>query len=395
MRSPWIRRAAVAAAALALAGCGAKFELPTESAGRAIPPDGSYQMIATWPGKNGIRDLTLTSGAGSQLFALFNTGGSGAGSRGTVYEIARSNGNQIGPTFTGLFNPIALTSGSESGPANRLFVLDQGDTCMARQNPANGSCDSTGGWSNKLTHIEFYWKLVEYDLLGSAKSAFTDTAMAYVNGVAADNQGNVFIAGVAIIHLPTTDPRLTERVFEHRVWRYRRGLRPDGNADPTVVDPVTGVANGAWHRDQDFELRQGTGVGAVIEARGLQWQPYNGPALFVADLGNFRIEKTRDGNATLPIDSYYHTLDIPDAPRLMEPLDVCTDPTGFFYVADATGAQVLRFDDNTRTYVQRVDVEPDATGRPLVRPVTVAADDVYAYIGDAATGQIIRYRRRT
>ena len=32
MRSPWIRRAAVAAAALALAGCGAKFELPTESA---------------------------------------------------------------------------------------------------------------------------------------------------------------------------------------------------------------------------------------------------------------------------------------------------------------------------------------------------------------------------
>jgi hypothetical protein len=398
MRATWrVRAMAVAALVVAVAGCGTDFPMPTETR-QTIPPDGSYQLLAAWPNHFGIRDLLVTPGNQPQLFALYNTGGTGATTRGSVVEISRSQGVPLGAPFEGLFNPVALACGGSSGLYNRVFTLDQGDTCMARANPSNGGCDSTGGWNNRITHIEYYWKVVEYDRLGQKLGAFTDTAMAYVNGVAADERGHVYVAGVAIVKLPTTDPRLIERVFEHRVWRYARGLRPDGTADPTVVDPVTGTANGAWHRDDDYELRQGTGVGSVIEARGMQWSAFTGPALFVADLGNFRVQKARDGNVALPLGDYYHTPDIPDGPQLFEPLDVAVDDNGFFYVADATGAQVLRYDNSGPSYVQRVDLELDQSMTPpipLLRPVTVGADEEYAYVGDAGTNRIVRYRRRT
>src|SRR5262245_2763521 len=103
-----LARSALLAAVLLPAGCGAKFDLPTETTGRPIPSDGSYQMIATWKAWDGIRDLLLTQGGGSQLFALTNTGGSGTGSRGQVVEIARTTGGRIPSTvFPVLFNPVA------------------------------------------------------------------------------------------------------------------------------------------------------------------------------------------------------------------------------------------------------------------------------------------------
>jgi hypothetical protein len=389
----WLRVAAFAAAVALPAGCGAKFELPTESNNGLIASDGSYQMIATWPNWNGVRDLLLTQGGGSQLFALVNVGGSGLGARGDVREISRSTGAPLGLPFPGLFSPVALCSGGDGAGStgNRLFVLDQGDTCLARLNPATGTCDTTGTppggrpWGNRITNLDAYWKVVEYDLLGAPKGTFTDTSFAFVNGIAADRDGHVYVSGVAILLLPTTDPRVFERVPEHRIYRYLRGPRP-GTPDPHVV--------GNWHRDPAFEIRQGTGVGAVIEPRGIYWSDRAGPALFVADLGNFRVEKVRDGNVTLPDNRYYHSLDFPGAPPLTEPLDVTADLAGFFYVADAGGAQVLRYDDAGPGYVQRVDVESNANGLPLARPVAVAADADYAYVADAGRGEIVRYRRR-
>ena len=76
---------ALAAVALAAAGgCGGKFDLPTENrVGREIPADQSYQMVATWSGMTGVQDILLTQGAGTQLFVLFNQGGTGTASRKT------------------------------------------------------------------------------------------------------------------------------------------------------------------------------------------------------------------------------------------------------------------------------------------------------------------------
>ena len=46
-----------------LAGCGAKYELPTERPRDiGVPSDKSYQMIATWTGMTGIQDVLLTQG---------------------------------------------------------------------------------------------------------------------------------------------------------------------------------------------------------------------------------------------------------------------------------------------------------------------------------------------
>lgn len=396
MRTPRpFPRLLLAAAIVALAGCGSNFDLPTESGNRTIPPDGSYQMINTWTGLDGVRDLLLTQGGGSQLFVLFNHGGTGTGPRGSVAEYSRTLGTPIGAPFPGLFNPTAICAGT-SAPAstfNRAFVLDEGDTCLARQNPQSGTCDTLGGFGLRITQPQYYWKVKEYDLLGAARGEFSDTTLAFVTGIAGDYQGNVYVAGVAILRLPTSDPRVFERAYGFRVYRYARGPIPGGGNDPNVTPA------GSWHRDPDFEIRQGTGVGAVVEPRGMHWSAPLGSALFVADLGNFRAEKIRDGNVALPDGSYYHTLAFPSAPVLEEPLDVVSDLAGFFYVADAGGpdgaGQVLRYSDTDRDFVQRVDVELNSLGLPLQRPVSVAADGDFVYVADNAAGQLIRYRRRS
>jgi len=390
MRGPTCIRLALLAAILALAGCGSSFDLPTESTNRAIPPDGSYQMIATWPGMTGVGDLLLTQGTGSQLFLLFNTGGSGTAPRGSVVEYSRTLGSPIGPPFAGLFNPVALCAGGD-GAANRLnrvFVLDQGDTCLARRNPVSGTCDTTGRFGLRITQIQYYWYVREFDLLGNPIGAFTDTSLAFVNGIAGDAQGGVYVSGLAIILKPTDDPRLTDRTFEFRVYRYLRGPRSNGTPDPNI-------SGASWHRDPDYEAPQGPGIGGVIDPRGLHWSAVTGPSLFVADLGNFRAEKISDGTVDLGGAYYYDTRDpgFDGGPAFTEPLDVTADLQGFFYVADASGS-VHRFSNEPRAYVQRVDVERDAFGDPLGRPVAVAADGDFVYVADQDRGRVIRYRRR-
>ena len=126
----------------------------------------------------------------------------------------------------------------------------------------------------------------------------------------------------------------------------------------------------------------------------MQWSRVVGPGLFVADLGKNWVQKMPDGNVDLGESEYYRDEDLDDAPPLGGAVDVSVDQDGFFYVADDGSASVLRYDDNARAFVQRVDVEINAPGLPLVRPVSVAADKDQVYVADRATGQVTRYRRR-
>jgi hypothetical protein len=241
----------------------------------------------------------------------------------------------------------------------------------------------TKPWGNDITDLAHYWKVVEYDLLGAQKSSFTDTLMAFVSGVAADNQGNVYVSGLALIFLPTNDPRLTERTFEYRVWRYQRGAR--GATIPTGTGTAIRTSRSA----------RAPASATAIDPRGIDWNEVVGPALFVADLGNFRGEKIRDGNTTLPDSRYYHTIDFDGAPDLTEPLDITSDQGGFFYIADATGAQVLRYDDAGPGYVQRVERRAEREPASAAASGDVAADKDYVYVGDTGRAEIIRYKRRT
>jgi hypothetical protein len=109
------------------AGCGGKFDLPTEHRNTSVPTDKSYAMLATWKGMVDVQDLLLTQGQGDQLFAVFNHGGSGgpAVARGEVQlypltgnldpnKVPRPIGAPYFNPLTTLFNPIAIASATSS-----------------------------------------------------------------------------------------------------------------------------------------------------------------------------------------------------------------------------------------------------------------------------------------
>ncbi len=379
-------RAALGLLALGMvaAGCGKQLPLPTETPGaRAIPSDKSYQMIATWTGMTGIRDILLTQGTGTQLFLLFNQGGSGGASRGQSYGFPLSRPIALpGIEFTNLFNPVALCAGG-----GKVFVLDQGDTCLARQNPATGTCDSTQGWDNRITDLSKYWRVREYRLLGGDTiSTFTDTNLVIVHGVAADAQGNVYVSGSAIVLV--VDPqssRLRTRTLQYRVFRYKRGPRYPG-----VVPPDYNMPGANWHRDTTWVVEEGAGIGTVVDPRGLFWSGAGGAALYVADYGKNWVQKI-DVNAS---SSGFYQIDGGGTGATFNgPTDVTVDLQGYVYVADTGNRRVLRYAPDG-TFVQIVNVELDAQSLPLQDPVAVAADDSLAYVGDAQLHKVIRYKRR-
>jgi hypothetical protein len=399
MRAP-TRSLVLLAAVLALtgivAGCGSNFPLPTQLQKPFIPEDQSYTMKAAWTGMDGINDILLTQ-QGSQLFLLFNWNPNGTGTavRGEVKAYPLSKSEPLpGFDFSGLFNPVALCASRD-----HIFVLDQGDSCMARTNPATGRCDSTSYhvtygspprdtvlvWDNRVVDYDHYWKVCAYGLLGGAPglapvAGFTDTTMAWVNGIAADASNNVYISGVAIKVIFDYDRRGYNRYFSSVIYKYTPGPRYPG------VVPADRNTNGAdWHRDTTWSIEQGTGFGYVVDPRGLHWGPFDGGGIYCAVYGRNYAQRFSD--------IISNTGDPPamaeaDGLPLEKPVDVYSDLKGFVYVADRGNKRVLRFAPD-KSYVQRVDVAVVT----LQDPVAVAADDSLVYVGDRALGQVIRYQR--
>jgi hypothetical protein len=371
---------------MAFLGCGGKFELPTEHlAERTIPTDKSYQVLATWRGMSGIKDILFTPNG--QLFLLF-----GSGPRIGVHSFnpVASDGSP-GPTsinLTGSLAPAALCVGGDGTglTANQIFVLDQGDTCLARLNPRTNNCDTT-----RITNLSVYWHVRQFDLLGNSKGTFTDTSMAYVNGIAADANGSVYVSGLAIVLVPRDDnPSIRTRSHLWRIMRYLRGPRYPGNR---FDDPYMPGAD--WHRDTTWFVGEGNGIGTVIDPRGIYWSSFTGNGLLYAADNRKNIVQTLSVELTST-----GILRIPPLPGsdgsdllLENPLDVSGDNLGSIYVVDTGNHHVNRY-DALGTFVQRVDVALDADRDSLHQPVTIATDDSLAYVGDAATGKVIRYKRR-
>ena len=391
--------AAIAAAALG-AGCGSSFKLPTERLeNRAAPSDGSYQMIATWTGLTGVTDALLIPGP--QFYLAFR------GNPGRVVEYSSVTPTPIATgRFQGVRNPAALAA----SPAS-VFVLDQGDTAAARgpglpvteleldcngipvpmTNPQAGT-----NW-RIILNLPEYWYVREYDLKGrNLKSQFSDTTFAWVNGIAADVLGRVYVAGVIrYCAVNPFDNTGTLRTLEHRfrIYRYVRGTD-----DRYVVDSLA-----TWQRDRSFEIEEGTGIGSTLDPRGMTWSAVTGEALFFADLGNDEAQKY-DVFENLGNSYKLGFCDSDTLPELIAPLDVGVDDQGFVYVVDAGNRRVLRYaGEASEDYalgecVQRVDIEPNTLGLPLTAPLAVASGtidgDNYVYVVDGAVNQVIRYRKR-
>lgn len=383
-RAVAIAIAVLGIAAPLLVGCGTPFQLPTETpGGRLLPSDNSYQMVATWSSMNGINDILLTQGPGTQLFLLFKHDGIGTASRGEVYAFALKARPPVpaplpGIEFRGLFVPTAMCAGND-----QVFVLDQGDTALARD-PVTG----------RVADLSTYWRVRQYGLLGGdtvvtavrGGGTFTDTGMAYVQGIAADDQGRVYVSGSAIVLIPDPqDPRIRTRTFQFRIFRYLPVAPGSVPQDPYM--PGTN----RWVRDQSFIVEEGSGVGTLFDPRGIYWSG-SGPAgrtLLAADFGKNWGQALSD----LVSSTGVFKMDAGADTSLNGPTDIAADLSGFIYVCDTGNDRVLRFDPYGE-YVQKINVELDSDGMPLVEPIAVAADDSLVYVADRFTNKVVRYQRR-
>jgi hypothetical protein len=376
-------------------GCGTSFKLPNEVRGASnTAGQGTYLRIATWEGMTNIQDILLTPGG--ELFLVFQDPLAGTGQ---VRRYPQSNPVPLSTTFPGLLNPTAICSGG-----NRIFVLDQGDSSAARSffkdvhpTSTDTTCLYTSeydadvnrnimtlqGFSRPITNVAAYWHVREYQLDGTPMGGFCDTTFAWVNGVAADASGRVYVAG-AIVYGRIDPYNSAVRTLEYR-YRIRRYVR--GIADRFVVD-------GSWGRDPTYVLLDGTGFGSAKDPRGMQWAAPDGPALYFADRGNVQAQRYGDpvaGPSSFKLDFGGSG---PDSMLLSEPLDVAVDSAGYLYVVDAgANLRVLRYDPDGR-FVQRVDWNIGEVKRPLALPVAVAADNRQVYIADRGAAQVLRFRRR-
>ena len=377
-----------------LQGCGSKFELPTEHReGRTIPVANTYQVIDTWHAEttspktfNGVNDILLTQGNGSQLFVLFNYGGVGTAPRGEVREYYLTRPSDTGRRFLGgMFNPVTLAVGGNGfgGTADRIFVLDQGDTCLAKFNPDSGTCTPL-----VVRNLNYWWRVREYGLLGGDTiSTFTDTLkFSAVHGIAADAAGNVFVSGVLDSTFSDAfDGRVHYRESFFRIYKYSRGPRYPG-----VVPFDKNMPGARWHRDTTFIVSEGSGIGYVNDARGMAWNNTGFPGLYVADFGNNSGQKLDD---RVPNSGFYRLSADDQGSSLTGPVDIAVDLAGFAYVSDTGNHRVLRY-DAAGSFVQRVDIQPDDLGRSLVEPVGVAANDSIVYVADRTLQEIVRYQKR-
>ena len=386
------RRSLLASLLLAapLFGCGTGYELPTERPRGGVPTDKSYGMIATWTNMTNVQDVLLTQGTGTQLFILFNTGDGGTGPdipRGEVRLYPLSRPEPIGaPYFTPLatlFNPVALASAQ-----NKLFVLDQGDTCLARRDQGTGSCEATSLVNNRIRDLRAYWRVREFGLGGGdTLSTFTDTTFAFVTGMSAGEDGFVYVCGTAaVLDTQQTDQRIRTRKFASRIYRYARGPRYPG-----VVPNDVNMPGCNWHRDSTWVIEDGAGNSSIQDPSSVYFSRFGGRSLFVADRGNSQVKELSVAQTNLGLVKVDGST---TGSNFLQPEDVSADLAGFFYIVDRGSRRVLRYDSGTGEYIQRVDIEPNAQGETLLDPVGVAADDSLAYVADRGRGKVIRFKRR-
>jgi hypothetical protein len=358
-------------AMLILWGCGTGFELPNEVRRSQTTGNGTYERIGTWSGFVGVKDILLTKSANpqnEQLYILLNT----AAGTSELRAYPLSTATPLSYSYPGIQNGVAVT-----GNSTRLFVLDQGDSCAARLvRPSTGRCDSA------VAYFEHAWRVREYfPDGGDTVSTFTDTTMAWVQGIAVDDQNRVYVSGIYI--LVTVNPDNPFYFYRRYVWRVFRYVK--GGTDPRMP-------GASWHRDAGYVVEEGSGLGTASDPRGLDWNPVDGGALFIADSGNNRAQRRSDP----PSANDYLLLEGDQGP-MIAPNDVSSDLAGFSYVIDLGHDAVHRFKplgQGLGEFVQRVDVDPGAASVPLQQPVAVAADNDLVYVADAGAQVIAIYRRR-
>lgn len=362
--------ALLAAFSLGLAaGCGSKFELPTETKGGSVPPDKSFTFRGSVAPLPGLTDILITRSSGKQVLV---TRGAEADTRaaeecrdaGTpplssgqlaLYPIFPPPGSP--PTsiqFNGLWRP-RLTAENDG----ILYVFDAGDTCACVCSP-----DSLP-------------RIVAYEIGDPAPQfSFFDSLWADVRGLAVSDDRTVYLAGTFRVRELDEFGRLTRR-FRDAIWRYKN------------------VSGNTYQYDSNWLVPEGTGVGFVTNPRGLAWGPPDDPHLFVADAGKQAVQKLRieagvDEHGVFAFDGSS------SGQAFLDVFDVDVDAAGFLYVVDRGTARVLRFEDllSDVEFVQLVNLGI-LQGEPLLMaPERSAVSDTIVYVADPGGAAALRYERR-
>ncbi len=290
--------------------CGHRTELPQESGGGVIPPSNTYVVKQVWEGFEGAEDLVLTSGR--QLFVAFPGQGEVVGYFSTGVE-PRPNGKVLAGR-----GPYQVAE----GPDRTLIVADTGDAGEAV--------------------VRVYSQAD-----GTEQLAFTDPEWQAVGGVAADDDGFIYVSD-----------RVTDRVRKY------------SSAGGLVMELAEG----------------GSGRGFVQAPNGLDWQPNR---ILVVDAGKQWVQglsPTETNVAELLLNGN-------DTPfgAFAGLADVAGDGEGNQYVVDSTHAAVWKFDVEG-AFEQRVDQNTQEGDAGFLRePIAVSANDVLAYVLDRMTGKVVTF----
>jgi hypothetical protein len=362
------RPAALAAALFVLAlaaGCGSKFELPTQDTGGLVPAKDEYIYTGSLTGVSGkLTDVLITRSSGTQLLVAYGAdpdtfssctapGRNLPGGTLALYPIFPSPGQPpLSITFSGLWRPQYVAEGG-----GRLFVLDAGDTCYRR------------------TDLSKYPKIVVYQIGTAAPiTSFADTNWAEVRGIAASSDRTVYVSGTFRIAEPDEFGRTTLH-FRDGVWRYKE--------------------SNSYGRDGNWTVLEGSGTGFVSHNKGIAWGPSSNPFLWVTDGGKQAVQKL-----LIEADSLSHGIyqfdGTQSGTRFQDPVDVAVDDSSNVFVVDRGTARVLRYADQggSADFTQVVNTGKPVGSPNLHLPVAVAVLDTMVYAADPPSSAALRFEKR-
>ena len=168
-----------------------------------------------------------------------------------------------------------------------------------------------------------------------------------------------------------------------------------GRDIPATGSTIPTCRGADWHRDTTWFVGEGNGIGTVIDPRGIYWSSFTGNGLlYAADnrkniVQTLSVELTSTGILRIP--------PLPAATARISCSRTRSTSVATTWVrstsstpATVTSAATMRSEPLSSASTWTLDADRDS----LHQPVTIATDDSLAYVGDAATGKVIRYKRR-
>jgi DNA-binding beta-propeller fold protein YncE len=301
-------------------GCGQRIDAPEQQEfSREPPTPDSYTRIYVRYDFDDAADLELARGG----LVYVNQG---TGLR-TYYGSVEG-----GPSyeFEGLIDPAVLCQ----APGDSIVIADRGDTTVKIFGP----------WG------------------GGPRTTFRDPDWVQFGGIAADDDGNIYVSDV-------------KRNFVRAYYR-----------------------DGTPRFEKDL-ADSGFGVGHVLEPRGLF---FDGEGLLIADTGKGWVQKVSVDSAQVGIWWLTGFLDVDEQGNVVQipfdsPVDVAADASGFVYVADQGNQRIFKFTADSESFaVVNLDsrdipgLEPPQEPPRGLRSITANASRVYAL--DDSVGTILVWK---